>query len=333
MKATVPMIYADMPTFMGQPYAFSPDDLKGADAVIIGSPYVAGWKDYAAKPREEWASGVKKVRQQSIKYRSGYVQEFDVDVFEHLKVVDFGDANVGPGSEVWERPTADNILKAQREVETKVTQVLEAGAVPIIIGENSPCGSYAVAKPLAERVKGNVGAIVMDTHWDSEPFDEFTRDPRIAGQASWKTKMYEFHKNMLHKNLVEIGERGLWESKETVREMLRRGTHWYPMWKVREIGIKAVCDELHYAYDGTEAVFVHIDTDVTCGHPAYGDLIGDLAEPIGMTDYELLRLSHEIGKRGFDAFTIVGTDASPVFNRLLIYAIMYALAGKIVSKK
>ncbi len=42
-----PMIEADMPTFMGLPLVRFPEDLKDADAVIIGAPYVAGWKDYA----------------------------------------------------------------------------------------------------------------------------------------------------------------------------------------------------------------------------------------------------------------------------------------------
>ncbi len=42
-----PMLEADMPTFMGLPLSTFPVDLKDADAVIIGAPYVAGWEDYA----------------------------------------------------------------------------------------------------------------------------------------------------------------------------------------------------------------------------------------------------------------------------------------------
>ena len=67
------------------------------------------------------------------------------------------------------------------------------------------------------------------------------------------------------------------------------------MWKVREIGINSLCESLSSAYRDTENVIVHFDMDVIGGAgPASGDILGDLAEPIGMTDYEVLRIAHEI---------------------------------------
>ena len=329
-----PMIEADMPTFMGQPHAISPEDLLGADVVIIGSPYVATWThEYAGVDKREWLAGPKRVRQQSIRYASGYIQDFDLDVFEHLRVVDFGDADIPPES--IERQTVDNILKAQSAVETKVNQALDAGAIPLVIGQNSPCGSYAVAKPIAERTNGNVGVISLDTHWDIKPIDPLTMDPRIAGSSSWKYKMYEFHENILQRNLVEIGERGMLEDKDGVREFLRKGAHFYPMWKVRsDLGIEGLCRELDHAYDGTDAAYVHFDMDVLGGAgPAPGDVLGELAEPIGMTDYEVLRLSLEIGKRGFNGLSFICIPpGSAVIYRTIVYVIMYMLAGKIMAK-
>src|SRR5438128_4051448 len=201
-----PLIDADMPTFMGQPHAVSPSDLGGADVVIIGAPYVASWKEYAGVSKGEWIAGPKRVRQQSIRYGSGYIQDFDLDVFEHLKLVDFGDAAIPP--EVNDRPTVENILRAQAAVEEKVNQALDAGALPIVIGQNSPCGSYAIAKPIAERSPGNVGVISLDTHWDSRLIDTRTMDPRVAGSGSWKRKMDEFHSNIAVPNMGESGEGG-----------------------------------------------------------------------------------------------------------------------------
>lgn len=322
-----PMIEADMPTFMGQPYAVYPEDLKGADAVIIGSPYVASWTDeYGGVSKKEWMAAPKRVRQQSIKYPSGYIQEFDLDLFEHLRVVDFGDADIPP--EVYSRLTTDNILKAQQAVETKVNQVLDAGAIPIVIGQNSPCGSYAIAKPIAERTKGNVGVISIDTHWDIRLLDKTTMDPRIAGSGSWKTKLYEFHKNVLQKNLVEIGERGMKEDKERVRSFLKKGTHWWPIWKLREKGIGELCKDIKHAYNGTEAVYVHYDLDVLGG-----DRLGMLAEPMPMSDYEVIRLSFEVGKRGFNGLSFICIPpGSAVSYRTVVYIIMYMLAGMAISK-
>ena len=39
--------------------------------------------------------------------------------------------------------------------------------------------------------------------------------------------------------------------------------------------------------------------------PAPGDILGELAEPIGMTDYEVIRIAHEIGKRGLTGMSFI----------------------------
>lgn len=327
---TVPMIESDMPTFMGVPHAFDAEDLIGIDVAIIGAPYVASWGPYSGVSKDEWIASPKRVRQQSVKYWSGYLQEFDMDVFDHLKICDLGDADIPP--EVIDNPTVKNILAAQRAVEEKVNLVLDAGAIPIVIGQNSPCGSYAVAKPLAERTVGNVGVISLDTHWDNEPLDRLTMDTRIAGSGSWKAKMFEFHDNMLPKHLVEIGERGMSGGRrENIKKLQNEGANFYPIWNIRKKGIEWLCSELCKAYTGTKAIYVHFDIDVIGGAgPASGDLLGTLAEPMGMTDYEMLRISYEVGKRGFDALSFICIPpGSPVIYRLITYVIMYMLAGKI----
>ena len=82
-----PMLDDDTPTFMGVPHATTPEDLAGADVVIIGSSYVAGSRDkagkgkYAGVSKSEWEQASKRVRQQSIRYPSGYLQDFDLDIF------------------------------------------------------------------------------------------------------------------------------------------------------------------------------------------------------------------------------------------------------------
>ena len=341
----VPMIESDMPTFMGQPYATSPGELRGADFVIIGAPYVASRGKYSGVDKMEWAASPKRVRQQSVKYALGYFQDFDLDLWEHIRLVDYGDADIP--REVFNNPTADLVLQSQGAVEAKVNDALDAGAIPVVLGQNSPCGSYAIAKPIAERTKGNVGVVSLDAHWDIEPLDALTMDPRIAGSGSWKAKMYEFHGNLLQKNLVEIGERGViggkgerqlsvWGgSMKQVRMFLEKGTHFYPMWKVRQKGLEWLCDELRHAYDGTSAVYAHFDMDVLGGAgPASGDLMGTLAEPIGMTDYEVIRLSHEIGRRGLNGLSFICIPpGSPVIYRTVVYVVLYMIAGSILAKK
>jgi agmatinase len=54
---------------------------------------------------------------------------------------------------------------------------------------------------------------------------------------------------------------------------------------------------------------------------------------MGMTDYELLRISYEVGRRGFDALSFICIPpGSAVIYRLIAYVIMYMLAGKVHSK-
>ena len=324
-----PLLAEDMPSFMCRPISTRPEELEGADAVIIGAPYATSWgKLYAGVEKELWIQAPKRVRQQSARYPSAYIQEFDFDVFDYLKVVDYGDADIPP--EANHAPTAENVLRAQAAVEKKVNDALDVGALPIVIGQNSPCGSFAIAKPVAEHTKGNVGMVSLDTHWDAQHLDHVSMDPRIAGSGSWKHKTYELLPNFSVPNLVEIGERGMLERKSIVRRYLNEGARFISSWEVRSgLGIQGVVDALDQAYDGTDSVYAHFDMDVLGGAgPAPGDILGELAEPIGLTEYEVIRIAHEIGKRGIDGFSFICIPpGSAVVYRTIVYVVMYLLAG------
>jgi agmatinase len=316
-----------MPTFLGVPVAISEKDLVGADVVIIGAPFAAGWgNSYSGVDKALWLASPKRVRQQSIRYTT-YVQDFDLDIADFLKVVDYGDADIPP--ECNYVATVENILRAQAAVELKVNHALGAGAIPIVIGQNSPPGSYAIAKPIGERAKGNVGMISLDTHWDSRPQDWATGDPRIAGSSNRKSKLYELHSNYRWPNVVEVGERGMLEGKAYVREFLKAGANFVPMWKIRTQGLDVLIELLSKAYENTSDVYVHFDMDVLGGAgPAPGDILGDLAEPIGMTDYEVIRIAHEIGLRGLTGMSFICIPpGSAVIYRTIVYVITYLMAG------
>ncbi len=324
----LPMIDSETPTFMARPLAKSPRDLEGADVVIIGTDYVAGADEFGGVARETWALGPKRVRQQSAGYHSGYIQDLDLDVFEHLNVVDYGNAETP--AEVIINPTAENVRKAQENVEAKVRDALAVGAIPIVLGQNSPCSSFAIAKQVSEHTTGLCGMVSLDAHWDAGHTDPMTGDPTIAGAINWKRATYEQLSNFRPEHLVEIGERGMMERKETVRGFVEQGAHFFPMWKVRtELGIDGLCREMRHAYEGTSAVYAHFDMDVLGGEgPASGDIFADIAEPMGMNDYEVLRLAHEVGRRGFDGMSFICIPPnSIVMYRLIVYVVMFLLAG------
>ena len=328
-----PQIAAETPTFMGCPHATTEADLVGADVAIIGSPYATSWTDeWAGVPKSEWLAAPQRVRQQSIRYGSGYIQDFDLDLFEHLHVVDFGDAAIPP--EANSSQTPDMIRRAQAAVEDKIDAALEAGAIPVVIGQNSPCSSYSVAHCVARRSDGPIGMISLDAHWDAEPIDRVTLNPTIAGPANWFRKALELD-HVRADNVIEIGPRGMLESADTSREMRRQGVHFHSAWDVRKQGIERICAALDPAYADTRGVYAHFDMDVVGGAgPAPGDLLGDLAEPIGLSDYEVIRLAHEIGLRGVTAFSFICIPpGSPVQYRVIVYVIAYLLAGVALARR
>jgi len=71
-RRAFPLVAPETPSFLGQAVATTAADLKGADVVVIGAPYVAAQDGlYAGVPMEEWVSAPKRVRQQSARYPSG----------------------------------------------------------------------------------------------------------------------------------------------------------------------------------------------------------------------------------------------------------------------
>jgi len=161
-------------------------------------------------------------------------------------------------------------------------------------------------------------------------------DPRIAGSGNWKAKLYELHANYTVPNLVEIGERGMLEDKSYVRRFVREGAHFIPMWRIRaEFGLEGALNLLGKAYQRTSDVYVHFDMDVLGGAgPAPGDLLGDLAEPIGMSDYEVIRIAHDIGLRGLSGMSFICIPpGSAVTYRTIVYVITYLLAGLALSRR
>ena len=67
--------------------------------------------------------------------------------------------------------------------------------------------------------------------------------------------------------------------------------------------------------------------------PASGDIMGELAEPIGLTDYEVIRIAHEVGRRGLSGMSFICIPpGSAVIYRVIVYVIMYLMAGLALEK-
>ena len=315
----IPILREGVPSFLGMPVARTRADLSGADAAIIGVPYDR--PATVGRPAGQWAGfreAPTNVRKGSLRYR-GYLPEYDLDVFEHLKLVDYGDAEIIDG----------DLPRSIDNVARKVQDVLEAGARPITIGGFSPCASYAAVKGVAATTPGRVGVVSLDAHGDC--LDVEPGGGREPGSATWQARMWDHFENIDPTRHVEIGMRGPRNVREMVETYRKKGAHWYPAARVRVLGIDAICREaVPHAFDGTARTWLHLDMDVLDigAVPDWGD------EPLGLSVWEVVKTVHESGRSGLDALSFVYVaPRSEAVSAIVSYIVVYYLAGLVLGNK
>lgn len=312
----VPMLDEHTPSFMGLPIARTKADLKGADVAIIGIPYDTppstgrdpdSWKDFRLAPRV--------IRVNSMRY-GGYLPEHDLDVFEHLRVVDYGDAEI----------TSD-VNESMRNVMEKVRDVIEAGARPITLGGFSPCSSYAVVGGLAQQTEGRVGTLSLDAHGDCT--DASLGGDRSPNGSTWEARMWEHFPNVDPTRHSEIGMRGPRNRRAMVEKYKAVGARMFPAAEVHKRGIEAVCAEaLDKSFDGVERTWFHFDLDVLDigAVPEWGD------EPLGLSARECIHTVEQAARRGLDGLSFVFVAPKAGTSAIVIYTCVYYMAGLVLGK-
>jgi agmatinase len=153
---------SESPRFTGvRTYARCPlsEDWAGADVAILGVPF-----DSAVSCRPGARYGPAAVREMSLMMRRWH-PALEVDVFDSLSVIDGGDITTTPGNA--ER-TAGQIAQA-------LAPVLEAGAVPLVIGGDHSIVLGELRAHAAHH--GPVGVVLLDAHadtWDSYWGERYT---------------------------------------------------------------------------------------------------------------------------------------------------------------
>jgi len=201
--------------------------------------------------------------------------EAGIDAMEVLKVVDFGDAPVLPADPV----------RTHEAIERIVGQVVDAGALPIILG-----GDHSIAEPdmraIATRRGGPIGLIHFDTHTD-------TGAEVFGVELSHGSIMYRLVEqgHVDGSRYVQIGLRGYWPGEKEFSWQRANGITSLFMHDVRERGIRAVvADAIEHV--GAGPVFLSVDIDVL--DPAFVPGTGT-PEPGGLTSADLLWACREIG--------------------------------------
>jgi agmatinase len=268
--------YAGLATFGGLPYTEDPGELRGIDVAIVGAP-----TDDLVTDRPGTRYGPRAIRATSSP--AGPHLEAKVDGFAELKVADYGDAAV--------RPT--DPAGTHAAIEHTVGEVVDAGAVPIVLG-----GDHSIAEPdvrACARRHGALGLIHFDAHTDTAK--------RLYGvEVSHGTPMYRLVEqgHVDPRRYVQIGLRGYWPGDEEFAWQAGRGITSLFMHEVRELGMGgAITRALEVV--GARPAFLSVDIDVL--DPAFAPGTGT-PEPGGMTSAELLQGCRELAARA----RLVGAD-------------------------
>ncbi|WP_028064951.1 agmatinase [Solirubrobacter soli] len=294
--------YAGLLTFSGMPYTQDAAELAGVDVAIVGAP-----TDDLVSDRPGTRFGPRAIRAASCPH--GPHLEVGVDAMEVLKVVDFGDAPVLPA----------DAERTHAAIEATVGQVVDAGALPIILG-----GDHSIAEPdiraIATRRGGPVGLIHFDTHTD-------TGQEVFGVELSHGSIMYRLVEqgHVDPTRYVQIGLRGYWPGETEFGWQREKGITSLFMHDVRDRGIRAIVEEA-LAIVGDGPTFLSVDVDVL--DPVYVPGTGT-PEPGGMQSIDLLWACREICRR----VELVGMDVVEVIPTMVGSADITALvADRIVRE-
>jgi agmatinase len=308
MRWEVPTVYGDTPTFLAVPHCTTQQDLKEADVAILGTPYQG-----VAPVARAYNSTIMipiALRQYSVKY-GGYLPELDVDIFDALTVVDYGDVPIGMRMD---------IPQALDMVAEKVGEILDAGCLPIVLGGSDILASLGTAMAVSRRAGGDVGTLSLDAHGDNLPDHEGTQ----WSGATWGARMVELPWMAPQKH-VQLGMRGPRNFREQVIWFEEAGSRLYTMGEIRDRGIEEVTEEaISIVSSETDGMVLTVDYDVLDVGCAPG-----LDEPYGLYVPELLHLMYEAGKAGVDALGLGWIPApEPALFAIVIYSVLYMLAGE-----
>ena len=299
-------------TFMGVPYLDpSRENLEreGVRAVFMGIPYEAGtlsniWRSGSSRgPRGARAAST---------HLTSYNWELDVDIVDHYNLHDGGDIPIVFTNSAWTREI----------IETQTSQILDAGAIPVYVGGDHTIPVPA-AKALAERV-GQMGFLVLDSHLDTA--DDMYGDKYTA--CSLHPRFLEFG-NVNPENIVVVGHHGNSIRPTEVDWIHEIGITVYFENDIWARGIEDVMNEaLDKAWNGTDTVYVSLDTDVVDAAFMPGTTS---SEPGGMTSRELLMAARLMGARGIRQIDVAelapAWDNNEISSRLVVYFLINILAA------
>ena len=262
-------VFGGLSTFGQRPLVTDPEQLDSwqPDVAIVGAPF-----DISTTNRPGARFGPRAIR--ALAYEPGtYHLDLGIEIFEHLEVVDYGDAFCPHGQ----------TETSHANIRERVHQVASRGIVPVTLG-----GDHSITWPAATAVAdvhgyGKVGIVHFDAHAD-------TADHIDGNLASHGTPMRRLIESgaVPGDRFVQVGLRGYWPPADTFAWMREQGMVWHTMHEIWERGFKEVmADAVSEALSKADHLYLSVDVDVM--DPAHAPGTGT-PEPGGMTSVDLLRM-------------------------------------------
>lgn len=270
--------FSGVRTFMRLP---NNQDLKNADAAIIGAPF-----DTGASFRAGARFGPEGIRSVSHLLRP-YNPSLDVQIFEHLSVIDYGDVPVVPGF----------IEESYERIAVGLEEVHRADVVPIVLG-----GDHSIALPelrAAAAVHGPLALVQFDSHADT--WDEYFGKKYNHGTVFRRAAEEGL---LIPENSIQVGMRGSLYDQGDLEASRKLGFDLVTTDAVRKLGIQETVDRIRERV-GEAKVYVSFDVDFV--DPAFAPGTGT-PEVGGFSSREAQEFV-----RGLAGLEIVGSDVVEVY--------------------
>jgi arginase len=236
------------PTFGGFPLALTPEDLKAGevDVAIVGAPLNmgSGWRDSGERATVE-------LRLQG-RYMGGPDQYVQVDPSKVLNIVDYGDIAIDNAS-------TERSMQHVREV---VREIVEAGAVPMIVGGDHSLEYPNVAALADVYGKEKVSVIHFDSHYDA-----WWGGPHLISHGAPVYRLIN-EGHVRAADYIQVGLRSSGPDRDAFKWMREQGMRYHTMAEVERRGWDAVLDRV-VAEASEEGRKLHISFDIDVVDPAF----------------------------------------------------------------
>ncbi len=239
------------------------DEAATADVLVCGIPY-----DAAVIGRKGASGGPTAIRE-ALRFVASHDADAGVDLAA-LRLHDLGDVAGLPEQDV---------LAAHAVVRRVLRQPLGTGRPLVVLGGDNSL-SFPIIQALADNVRGGIGVVVLDAHYDVRPYDG-----QPTSGTPYRRVLEELDGRVKGQHLVEVGIRPFANTKALADYAAAAKMPIHTVADVRRRGMKRVAAKaLKQAGAGTDHIWLSVDIDGLdqsfasgCSAPGAGGLTFDEA--------------------------------------------------------